>query len=321
MKESYRDTSKFNLGLQNKDLGRALSNALQEADKSYKTEADYQSYISEFADFLKDEQEIRDLRDVEKSDVIAFTEHLSERYENGEIDAGATRNALSAVNTVMSQARGDNNCRVTGDDHSLPSRSQIATSDKSLSQQDHNALKEQVTDRLSSQLDLMRDLGLRFKESCLIDAKQCLKQAETTGSIVIDRGTKGGRSREIPITSSQQIKSLKTASEIQGNHRSMIPLEQRFKSYQQQCYSEIKNSKVGFHSERHAYANSRYEQLTGVRSPVQSGIKHGKNHIAYLSEKLGVSKQQAKEIDKTARLQVAEELGHSRTSITNNYLG
>jgi integrase len=57
------------------------------------------------------------------------------------------------------------------------------------------------------------------------------------------------------------------------------------------------------HGLRHAYGNDRYKELSGQDSPVRGG------------------KLVNREDDRAARIQVAEELGHSRESITTHYLG
>ena len=57
------------------------------------------------------------------------------------------------------------------------------------------------------------------------------------------------------------------------------------------------------HGLRHAYAHTRYKECSGQESPVRGG------------------KLVKREDDRAARLQVAEELGHSRESITTHYLG
>jgi len=57
------------------------------------------------------------------------------------------------------------------------------------------------------------------------------------------------------------------------------------------------------HGLRHQYAIKGYRDKTGVPPPVQGGTK--------------IDNQ----LDKRARLEIAEELGHSRTQVTNAYLG
>ena len=56
---------------------------------------------------------------------------------------------------------------------------------------------------------------------------------------------------------------------------------------------------------RHEYANNKYEQLTGQPSPVRSGDNG----------------QVDRDLDRAARLDIAEDLGHSREEITRAYIG
>jgi integrase len=57
------------------------------------------------------------------------------------------------------------------------------------------------------------------------------------------------------------------------------------------------------HGLRHGYANDRYREIAGADSPVRGGQPPGRD------------------TDQAARLEVAEELGHSRESVTTHYLG
>ena len=191
-----------------------------------------------------------------------------------------------------------------------------------MSQEVHQIAQQQVSKRLAVQLELQRELGLRMKESCLINTPAALHQAEKLGVVKIIAGTKGGRSREVPITSEKQINALQNAAVLQQKDRSMVPVEQSLKSYINSCYKQLgATSMSGFHGERHYYATTRYEQLTGVKSPVEAGVKHGKAHINYIAQNKCITTEQAKILDLNARAKIASELGHSRISITNNYLG
>jgi len=63
------------------------------------------------------------------------------------------------------------------------------------------------------------------------------------------------------------------------------------------------------HGLRHAYAQRRYEELTGWRSPVAGGPS---------SRSLT---QEQKEQDREVRLIISRELGHEREQVTAVYLG
>ena len=63
------------------------------------------------------------------------------------------------------------------------------------------------------------------------------------------------------------------------------------------------------HGLRHAYAQRRYCEITGFNCPAIGGPPH---HALTTEQR---------QIDRTARLQVSHELGHSRAAITSQYLG
>ena len=303
-------------------MAMAGKNAMREAGDSFKSIAVKTGHFKQFVDHIR-ESGVKDLRQVEQSHVKSFAAELLERYESGEITPSTAQNMLSAVNSTMAYARQDDKCTVHAvRDAALPSRTHIAIESKAVSQEVHQSAKLQVSDRLGIQLELQRELGLRMKESCLINARSVLNQAEKSGVIQITAGTKGGRPREVRITSEKQINALRDAAILQQKDRSMVPAEQSLKSYINSCYKQLEVTVMsGFHGERHHYANSRYEQITGVKSPVEAGVKHGSSHINYIAEKRNITTEKAKSLDQNARSRIAEELGHSRISITNSYLG
>jgi hypothetical protein len=65
----------------------------------------------------------------------------------------------------------------------------------------------------------------------------------------------------------------------------------------------------GMHGLRHAYAQSRYESLTGWKAPAAGGPA---------VESLDAMQRAC---DELARQTTSEELGHNRVEITNVYLG
>ena len=311
-----------NFGLKSRDMAMAGKNAMRESGDSYKSIDVKSGHFKQFVDYIRDTG-VKDLRQVDQSHVRSFAAELAERYEQGQISASTAQNMLSAVNSTMAYARQDDKCTVHAvRDAGLPSRTHIATESKSVLPEVHQAVQLQVSDRLAVQLELQRELGLRMKESCLINARETLQQAEKSGVVQIIAGTKGGRPRAVPITSKKQINALQNAAILQQKDRSMVPAEQSLKSYINSCYKQLEATAMcGFHGERHHYANSRYERLTGVKSPVESGSKHGIPHINYIAQKMYITTIQARSLDLNARSRIAEELGHSRISITNNYLG
>ncbi|EGR1113631.1 integrase, partial [Vibrio cholerae] len=256
--------------------------------KSFQSIATIHDRWSVFSAWIKSEQGIKDMRDIEKAHLVAYAAHLNDRYERGEIAPSTAQNYLSAVNRVMEIARGDRQVRVDPvSEGGLPKRSGIATGDRSVSEAAHNAAMGAASERLGALLELQRNFGLRFEESAKLDAARALREAEKIGSVSIKDGTKGGRARTVPITNDAQVSALQRAAAMQDG-RSMIPTEQNYREFRQEAYREIGRHPVNFHGERHHYAQTRYRDLLGAECPVKAGIKHGRAHHEYLAKELGV---------------------------------
>ncbi|GFE86900.1 integrase [Steroidobacter agaridevorans] len=155
-------------------------------------------------------------------------------------------------------------------------------------------------------LELQRVFGLRREESIKFQPHY----ADQGDHLKIKGSwTKGGRERVIPIISSEQRAALDFAHKLVGE-RSLIPadktyIEQRH-VYDRQCkMAELKR----MHGLRHAYAQLRYEALTGWKPPAAGGPS---------TQSLTVSQRLA---DFEARLIISRELGHERIEITKVYLG
>ena len=63
------------------------------------------------------------------------------------------------------------------------------------------------------------------------------------------------------------------------------------------------------HGLRHAYAQQRFEELTGFKAPLAGGPNRS-----------ALSKEE-RALDEKARAVISKELGHDRTAITRTYLG
>lgn len=121
--------------------------------------------------------------------------------------------------------------------------------------------------------------------------------------------TKGGREREIPISTPEQRALLDAAKSLAGGG-SLIPKSMSYvgqlNRFKEQC------AQAGIrhvHGHRHAYAQVRYEQLTGWTCPAKGGPT---------SKQL---KPEQKSVDREARMTITHELGHGRAQVTAIYLG
>jgi hypothetical protein len=254
---------------------------------------------------------------IARDDVVRYGVELAGKVKAGEMEASTAQNYVSAVNVVLEIARGDRAASVSPTaDCGIAKRTGIATASRAVGEAEHREVKERLPERLGAILELERHLGLRFKESALLDASTALKTALSERLVRIVDGTKGGRPRIVPVVRAEQAAALAVAAAVQDG-RSMVPKEARYVDFQRACYREFS----GWHGERHAYAQARYEALVGVPCPVVAGVGHGKAHHAFLAGRLGLSIGQAKALDHETRKTIAEELGHGRVGITNAYLG
>lgn len=321
---STKSAKTTNYGLGSRNIILAAKNALSRAGKSFSSVATISQRFSHFAAFAKESAGIKIMEQVTRETVITYAKSLAEKVEAGQLSAATAQNYISAVNVVLSLARGDHGLRVTAvGDGGLASRSGIAKYDKSVSIADHLAAVGKASAVLGLMLEIQRELGLRFEESVKIDAQKAYDQAVDKGVVSITAGTKGGRVREVPITSNSQIVALKAAAEYQQFYKikSMISSGQSYKDFRHASYNEIRGLGVHFHGERHAYAIARYQMLVGLSAPVVVGIRKPSEHIAYVAKTLGIAVKDASSLDYSARLKISYELGHARSAVTRAYLG
>lgn len=327
--QNIRASPKFtakttNFGLGSRNMVFAAKNALVRAGKSFSSVATIAQRFGIFVSFAKETEKIKLMEQVTRETVLAYAISLKERVESGQLSPSTAQNYLSAVNAVMLLARGDHEIRVTAvRDAKLDSRSGIAKVDKSVSASDHALAVDKASPAIAILLQLQREMGLRFEESAKIDAKKAYLEATSKGYITVTAGTKGGRERVVPITSERQVAALKAAFVYQSanNQKSMIAAELSYKQFKDNSYNEIRQLNINFHGERHAYAQNRYLTLIGVSCPVVAGMSKPADHIRFVANSLGVPFALAKERDYAVRLQIAEELGHSRVGVTRAYLG
>ena len=156
-------------------------------------------------------------------------------------------------------------------------------------------------------LRLQVAFGLRRKEALMIQPDW----ADRGNRIVLhDTWTKGGRRREIPLTTEAQRQALDHAKAVAGKG-SLIPSSLSYKGYRDGLWQNACRSigLTGTHGFRHAYAQDRYEALAGFVCPVRGGPKRDEMTAEQL------------QLDEWARGRVSAELGHGRLRVANWYLG
>lgn len=306
-----------NFGLGSRDMSRAGQTALDRAaadrELSFSSAATNAERWSLFTAFAK-EQGINRMEHITTGLVQQYGQGLANQVEAGQLAAATAQNRVSAVNSVMQLAtkqqwQSVSPTRDCGIAQRCAVRSESpAALDRSVYNAAHGLVREQASVRSASVVELARELGLRSKEASLLDARSALAQAHKISFVTITEGTKGGRSRDVPITSEKQLSALSRAAEAQGSARAVMAPEQDWKSWRNgelRDAREIVKSETGggLHDLRAAYTCERYEQLTGNQAPVAGGEIRDRGS------------------DLAAREQISSELGHGRIDVVSEYIG
>jgi site-specific recombinase XerC len=232
-------------------------------------------------------------------------EALVERWTEEGLSSGTMKNRMAHLRWWAEKLGKASMIARSNDAYGIADRRFVTNVSKAHALQDPQMAR--LTDENSRlSLQLQGAFGLRRAESIKFNAS------------FVDRGDKvvlkaswckGGKEREIPIRTPEQ-RALLDAIRAHCAKASLIPVEMNYKAqlnrFKYQC------SLAGIHNVhglRHAYAQARYEELTGWRCPAQSGP---------------TSRQltpEQKAIDREARLSISRELGHEREAITAVYLG
>jgi hypothetical protein len=174
--------------------------------------------------------------------------------------------------------------------------------------------RELPTGALAHVDDLHVRISLRLQEAFGLRREESIKFQPAYA----DRGDhlhlkaswcKGGRARDVPIHTAQQRALLAQVHAFAGKG-SLIPPERTY--IQQRRVYERHAARAGLsklHGLRHAYAQTRYRELTGFDAPAAGGPT---------SRQLTDEQRTA---DHHARQTISRELGHEREQITAVYLG
>ncbi len=306
-----------NFGLGSREMGKAgeyaLNNAAKNGGVSFSTAGTNVARWRIFTICAKDNG-VKRMENVTQELVKKYGRELALNVNSGDLSAATAQVYISAVNSVMSLATHREWKSVSPTkDCNVPRRCAIRQDvpgalDLSAFGRAVEAVQDQLGARVGAVVELARHLGLRSKEASLVDARRALAQAEATGRVTIAYGTKGGRKREMPITSPEQVQALVHAAKAQGSDRSMIPAAQSWKKWRD---GELRGARKlvrehttgGLHDLRSAYACQRYQEMTGHPAPAAGGV---------IADKI-------KDLD--VRMVISKELGHNRVDVMAEYIG
>lgn len=204
------------------------------------------------------------------------------------------------------------------EDKALVKRVQVATTDKSwtgnnLSYEDKLKEIDAYDSRAGAQLRIIKAFGLRREEAVCFQPRRAIKLGSPLNSIFVDRGTKNGLARYIPIENDEQRDALSHACNIAKNLDSHIGWEdktleksiKRMANIMQKFKITKKDAGTTLHGLRHEAMHNIYENITGHPCPVKGGKKEDIDP----------------DLDLKARLLMTRAAGHARLGITNAYAG
>jgi len=169
---------------------------------------------------------------------------------------------------------------------------------------------ETLPEYLQLSLRLQEHFGLRREESAKIIPLNALS---LTHLVLTASWTKGGRERSIPITNIEQSDLIADLEDYVGTHgrTSLIPQGMSYRQYLSHRQHHLASIGIGHtHGLRHQFAQQRYLALSDGLLPRRLG-----------GPLVREMTEQEKGVDRTTRLKVSNELGHSRIGITRTYLG
>ena len=232
-------------------------------------------------------------------------EALVKQWQERDLSIGTIKNRMAAIRWWATKINKQNVVARSNEHYGIPDRRFVTNESKAkdITKQQLSKVKDEHV-RMS--LELQRAFGLRREEAMKLQPSY----ADRGDHIQLKASwTKGGKPRTIPIHTESQREVLERARGLAG-FGSLIPSHRSY-VHQLRVY-EGNTTRAGLssmHGLRHAYAQERYEELTGWKCPATGG-----------SDSKNLTPEQ-RELDRNARLTISQELGHDREQVTVAYLG
>jgi len=232
-------------------------------------------------------------------------ESLVGRWKAEGISSGTIKNRMATLRWWSEKVNKPGVIKRDNNEYSIENRTYVSNESKArtLPQDNLNSISNAL---VTYSLKLQKQFGLRREESIKFNVVTADKNQHLE---LKSSWTKGGRGRIIPINTAEQRYLLNDIKSKIGN-RALIPDDRTYKQQMKTYEWHVKNAGLDkMHGLRHAYAQSRYKELTGWNSPAAGGLSS-----QFLSEG-------QKTLDRQVRLLISKELGHEREEITAVYLG
>lgn len=222
-----------------------------------------------------------------------------------DLSPGTIKNRMSCLRWWAERINKQNVVARSNEFYGIPDRQFVQAESKAV---------ELANDKLVLIKDSHVQMSLRLQQAFGLRREEALKiqprRADHGDRLQLEGSwTKGGRPRVVPIRTPRQRAVLEQAKVLAGRG-SLIPPHRKY--IEQLRIYERQTANAGLskmHGLRHAYAQQRYQELTGWPSPHAGGPARS------------TLKSEQRATDSAARLIVSRELGHTREQITSVYLG
>jgi hypothetical protein len=223
-------------------------------------------------------------------------EALVKHWLETNVATGTIKNRMSAFRWWARKVNRRNVVARSNDFYGIPNRIFVTNTNKAKSVIEADLAKVR-DEHVRMSLELQQAFGLRREESI----KFIPTYADQGDHLVLKPSwTKGGKARTLPIRTPEQREVLDRAHRLAGK-RSLIPSNRDYR--QQVRIYEGHTLRAGLskmHGLRHRYAQQRYEELTGWKSPAAGGPA---------TQSLTLNQRA---LDRKARAVISNELGHNR---------
>ena len=229
---------------------------------------------------------------------------LVAEWQRRGLATGTVKNRMSALRWWAEQV-GRPGVVGTNAAHGIGERRYVTNEDRS-QRLDAEKLGRVSDAHVRMSLELQAAFGLRREEAI----KFTPAYADRGDRVRIKASwAKGGRAREIPIWNEGQRAVLDAARRLAGGG-ALIPGGRNYLAHRKVYERQTDAAGLSrMHGLRHAYAQDRYEALTGWKAPAAGGPRR---------RTLSPAKRR---IDTAARTTIAHELGHGRREIVSTYCG
>jgi len=271
-------------------------------DGSFSTQATRKSILNRIANQL---HELGYKHMQAKSLKPKHVEALVSLWKDQGLNVGTLKNLLSGLRWWAKHVGKSDMIPKDNSAFDIGKRSQVGTESKAWE------LKEEELARVSDEyvrlsLRLQAAFGLRREEAIKFSPNYASKDDRIR---LKASWTKGGRARTVPILTDVQRVLLDEVKAL-AKGGALIPPNKNYEKQLHRYERQVRTAGIKHpHGLRHAYAQRRYQELTGWKAPVAGGPA---------SKSLTIDQRA---LSRGARETISRELGHSREQISATYLG